>query len=78
MLLLWPLSSWISVARRSGRERGSRSRSGYQMSQMRSSSAASASFVGEILVKKLGSWSTMAHPVLLLSRRGKVDGRDGE
>lgn len=27
--------------------------------------------------KKLGTWSTMAHPVLLLSRGGKVDGRDG-
>lgn len=67
------LSSWISVARRSGRERGS----GCQMSQMRSS-LSSASFVEEILVKKLGTWSTMAHPVLLLSRGGKVDGRDGE
>lgn len=76
MLLLWPLFSWVSVARR--RERGSRRRSGYQMSQMRSSSSSSASFVEEILVKKLGTWSTMAHPVLLLSRRGKVDGRDGE
>lgn len=41
------LSSWMSVARR---ERGSRS--GCQMSQMRSSSS-SASFVEEILVKKL-------------------------
>lgn len=39
------------------------------MSQMRSSS--SASFVEEILVKKLATWSTMAHPVLLLSRGGK-------
>lgn len=38
------------------------------MSQMRSSLSAAASFVGGILVKKLGSWSTMAHPVLLLSR----------
>lgn len=52
MLLLWPLFSWISVARRRERERGSRRRSGYQMSQMRSSSS-SALFVGEILVKKL-------------------------
>lgn len=49
MLLLWPLFSWISVARRSGRERGRRS--GYQMSQMRSSSS-SASFVEEILVEE--------------------------
>lgn len=46
------------------------------MSQMRSSSSSAASFVEEILVKKLGTWSTMAHPVLLL-KGGKVDGRDG-
>lgn len=38
------------------------------MSQMRSSSSSSASVVEEILAKKLGTWSTMAHPVLLLSR----------
>lgn len=49
MLLVWPLFSWMSVARRS--ERGSRRRSGYQMSQMRSSSS-SASFVEEILVEE--------------------------
>lgn len=41
------LSSWISVARRSGRERGS----GCQISQMRSS-LSSASVVGEILVEE--------------------------
>lgn len=71
------LSSWVSVARRSGRERGRRSRSGCQMSQMRSSSSASPSFVGEILVKKLGTLVNNGTPRSVALKGGKVDGRDG-
>lgn len=47
------------------------------MSQMRSSSSASASFVGEIFVKKLGTLVNNGTPRSVALKGGKVDGRDG-
>lgn len=47
------------------------------MSQMWSSSSAAASFVGEILVKKLGTLVNNGTPRSVALKGGKVDGRDG-
>lgn len=48
------------------------------MSQMRSSSSASASFVEEILVEEAWDLVNNGTPRSVALKGGKVDGRDGE